>query len=101
MREQAAAETDLAIGLTPCPPPVVAVCAVRPGVLEVRFADGLSGEVEIQPSHLTGVFASLKDAAVFAQVRVEDGAVTWPNGVDLAPDAMYEALAREGRWVLA
>lgn len=31
--------------------------------LEVRFADGLTGRVRFLPSHLTGVFAPLKERA--------------------------------------
>jgi hypothetical protein len=28
------------------------------------------------------------------------GAVTWPGEIDLAPDAMYAAIAAEGKWAL-
>ena len=45
-----------------------------------------------------GVFAALAGAEIFARVGLEDGAVTWPNGVDLAPDAMYDAIKSFGRW---
>ncbi len=33
---------------------------------------------------------------MFAEARVALGAVQWPNGVDLAPDAMYEAIRESG-----
>jgi len=46
------------------------------------------------------VFEPLRDAAVFAQVQVVLGAVQWPNGADLAPDAMYDAIREHGVWVL-
>ena len=36
------------------------------------------------------VFEPLRDPAEFAKARIEMGAVQWPNGADLAPDAMYE-----------
>jgi hypothetical protein len=49
---------------------------------------------------LTGVFAALKDPIVFEQVRVDDGAVTWPGNLDLAPDAMYQAIKSQGEWIL-
>jgi hypothetical protein len=47
-----------------------------------------------------GVFASLCDAALFAQVYLELGVVTWPGGIDLAPDAMYREINQHGKWVL-
>ena len=68
--------------------------------LTVRFADGTVGRVEFEPSHLTGVFETLKDPLVFQQAYIEDGAVTWPGNLDLAPDAMYRAIKADGSWVL-
>jgi hypothetical protein len=58
--------------------------------LHVEFDDGASGTVDIFP-RLTGpVFEPLRDEAVFRQVTIDEfGAVCWPDGLDLAPDAMY------------
>jgi hypothetical protein len=37
------------------------------------------------------VFAPLRDPAYFAQVRLAEwGAPVWPNGVDIAPDALHD-----------
>jgi len=47
-----------------------------------------------------GVFAVLADPARFAEVGIDLGAVTWPGGLDLAPDAMYAALREKGVWTL-
>jgi hypothetical protein len=44
------------------------------------------------------LFEQLRDPALFAKARVELGAVTWPNGADLAPDAMYDAIRAHGSW---
>jgi hypothetical protein len=66
----------------------------------VTFADGLTGRVRLLPSHLFGVFEKLKDPAVFNQLRVSDGFVSWPGEIDLAPDAMYQAIKQHGEWVL-
>jgi hypothetical protein len=71
--------------------------------LAVCFADGTKGEVEMArlvASGRAGVFASLRDTKVFESVRVEHGAVTWPNDVDLAPDAMYASIKANGRYEL-
>jgi hypothetical protein len=64
--------------------------------LRLTFSDGLVGDVDL--SHLStweGVFTSLRDPTFFAQVRVdpETGTITWPNGVDLAPEVLYERAA--------
>jgi hypothetical protein len=66
----------------------------------VRFADGLTGKVRFQPSHLYGVFAPLKEPAFFNRLTVNEGFVTWPGEIDLAPDAMYQAIHETGEWVL-
>jgi len=73
--------------------------------LRVTFVDGTSGEVELErllqrPDIEKTVFAPLRDAAMFNQATVVLGAVTWPGGADLAPDAMYDAIRDQGRWVL-
>lgn len=55
---------------------VVDIQAVPPMALQVRFADGTAGQVLFETSHLTGMFEALKDPAIFAQARIESGAVT-------------------------
>ena len=60
--------------------------------LHLRFEDGTEGTVDLAQSlSIRGVFEPLKDAAFFAQVRVDPelGTVTWPNGADLDPDVLY------------
>ena len=74
-----------------------------PGRVFVRFHDGTSGVVDLRQlidSNSAGVFAKLRDPEVFAQVGVCFGAVTWPGEIDLAPDAMYQALQEKGEWIL-
>jgi len=71
--------------------------------LSVRFIDGLSGIVDMSAliaSPEAGVFARLRDRELFAQVRVQHGAVTWPGELDLAPDAMHAAIKEHGEWKL-
>jgi hypothetical protein len=71
----------------------VAAVQALPGYgLSVCFVDGTQGIINL--SHLVwapnaGVFAALTSPALFEQVFVEHGAVTWPGEIDLAPDAMY------------
>ena len=63
--------------------------------LFVRFADGLSGKVQLHEEELTGVLSPLREARFFDQVFLDHGAVAWPGEIDLAPDAMYEEVARQ------
>lgn len=79
---------------------VVDVQALAPLALSVRFADGTVGHVQFESTHLTGVFEALKDPVHFQQVFVQDGAVTWPGDLALAPDAMYESIKTQGEWIL-
>jgi Protein of unknown function (DUF2442) len=83
---------------------VVSVQAHAGQRLRVAFADGTTGEVELgaflgSASVVGSVFEALRDPATFAAAEVVMGAVTWPNGADLAPDAMYDAIRADGRWV--
>ena len=69
----------------------------------VTFRDGLHGRVRMREqifSDAAGVFSVLRDPEVFATVRMEEGDVTWPCGLDLAPDAMYEEIKANGEWLL-
>jgi hypothetical protein len=69
----------------------------------VRFFDGTSGIVEMRElifGKCAGVFAALADVEEFAKVGIGYGAVMWANGLDLAPDAMYQEIKSNGVWVL-
>ena len=61
--------------------------------LFVRFKDGLAGHVRLRTEELTGALAPLADVKVFDKVFIDCGAVAWPGEIDLAPDAMYSAIA--------
>jgi uncharacterized protein DUF2442 len=64
---------------------------VLPGhKLQVTFADGLLGIVDLSKDRFEGILAPLGDESYFAQARLKDGVVTWPNGAEIAPDAMYD-----------
>ena len=43
---------------------------------------------------------SMSATVEFEKVGIGFGAVMWANGLDLAPDAMYEEFKRNGVWVL-
>ena len=62
-----------------------------PHSLWVAFNDGHESEVNLLPLLDGPVFASLREPANFAQLKLdpECGTVTWPSGADLAPEAIY------------
>jgi hypothetical protein len=73
----------------------VEVHAVGGHRLFLRFADGVTGEVDLDRLvRWEGVFEPLRDPANFAQARVdaELGTVVWPGGADLDPDVLYAAV---------
>ncbi len=67
-------------------------------LLDVRFNDGVRKTVDLTPLLTGPVFQPLKDPAYFARVVVdaEAGTVVWPNGADLAPEALYDLPAVDG-----
>ncbi len=104
MRDESSTKQDLSAGVGAHIPWRVVEVKALPGMrLAVRFADGVSGEVEMAKLIMApnaGVFGRLRDPVEFARVGIEHGAVSWPGELDLAPDAMYDELKSSGRWVI-
>ncbi len=100
MRIEAATQDDFAFGLSPSAPDVSSVKVIEHLKLQVQFTDGLVGTVRFEPSHLVGVFKALGEPAFFQQVAISHGTVSWPGELDLAPDAMYDAIQEHQEWVL-
>ena len=104
MRDESGTEQDPSAGIGARIPWRVVEVRALPGFrLAVRFADGTRGEVDASRLILgrqAGVFQRLRDPALFAQVRLDEGAVSWPGDIDLAPDAMYDEIRLNGRWIL-
>ena len=72
---------------------IVRVEALEGYRLRVIFDDGVAGIVDLSERLFGPVFEPLKDPAYFRQVGIDEfGAVCWPNGADLAPDALHSKL---------
>jgi Protein of unknown function (DUF2442) len=73
-------------------PVVTGVAVIGDHVLRLLFSDGTVGDVDLSAERWTGVLAPLNDPAFFAQVTVDTqaGTMTWPGGIDLAPEPLYE-----------
>ncbi|MFT3883363.1 MAG: DUF2442 domain-containing protein [Gemmatales bacterium] len=63
-----------------------------PHSLWVMFNNGHQSEIDLLPLLDGPIFASLLTPSNFAQVQLdpECGTITWPNGADLAPEALYD-----------
>ena len=110
MREQATAKVDRSAPVSRVDWDVVEVRVLPDFRLHVRFNDGTEGTVDLSRfvhAPDAGVFAVLADQTRFANVGIEEGAVTWqgvleawPWSLDLAPDAMHTKIREQGEWVL-
>jgi len=108
MRAESTTDQDPPAALTaeiaPRSPWRVTAVEALPGFrLRVAFADGLTGTVDMSRmvhSPKAGVFAALADPSLFAKVKLDLGAVTWPGELDLAPDAMHAAIQKHKEWSL-
>ena len=78
------------------------VQVVSKNTLKVLFEDGISGQIIFEPSRFRGVFKPLENDEIFKSVFIdrEIGTITWENGLDLAPDVMYEEIKQKGQWLL-
>lgn len=61
-------------------------------VIAMRFNDGTEKHIDISQWFKGPVFKSLKDPKFFARFFVEGGTLAWPNGVDIAPETLYDAI---------
>ncbi len=59
-------------------------------MVRVRFTDGTTREIDLTPYMQGPVFEPIRrQPELFRAVRVEYGALTWPNGADIDPDVLY------------
>lgn len=59
--------------------------------IHLTFNDALDATVDFQQWLNGPVFELLKSTTYFRKFFVEGGAVVWPNGADVAPEALYDA----------
>ena len=65
---------------------------VRGFIVAMRFNDGTEKHIDISQWFKGPVFKALKDPKFFAKFFVEGGTLAWPNGVDIAPETLYDAV---------
>ena len=71
---------------------IKAASVCGPCRLDLTFSDGVSKKVDVRPLLRGPVMAPLTDESYFARVTLDtlSGTVTWPNGADFAPEALYD-----------
>jgi len=72
-------------------PQVVEAHHITGFVVSTRFDDGTEKQIDISQWFKGPVFESLKDLKIFKKFFIEAGTLAWPNGVDIAPEALYAA----------
>ncbi len=58
--------------------------------IHLTFNDGKAGTVDFVDWLEGPVFEPLKDPQYFQRFFLDGGTIAWPNGVDLAPETLYE-----------
>ncbi|MBM3934775.1 MAG: DUF2442 domain-containing protein [SAR202 cluster bacterium] len=71
---------------------VVEVTVIGDYMLALTFDDGSSRTVSLQHLLNGPAFEMHRDPVYFARVSIDTvaGTVAWPNGVDIAPETLYE-----------
>jgi len=60
----------------------------------IRFTDDREGTVDFKPFLWGEVFEQVRDKNYFKQAFIDKtaGTITWPNGVDIAPETLYQKI---------
>jgi Protein of unknown function (DUF2442) len=74
------------------------ICRVRafeivaPFALRVQFDDGTEQNINFEPMLAGRLYGSLRDLAIFNQVRIDPEVHTlvWPNGADFDPATLHD-----------
>ena len=70
-------------------PQVVGARHITGFIVSARFDDGTEKQIDVSQWFKGPVFDSLKDPKIFKKFFIEAGTLAWPNGVDIAPEALY------------
>lgn len=63
--------------------------------IAVRFTSGSKGLFDCSRYVNDPFWSCLKDVDFFRKVSLDHGVLTWPNGVDINPEAVWQDTRRE------
>ncbi len=61
-------------------------------IYNILFEDNKTGDVDFAPFLWGEAFEPLKNKVIFQQASIDQtaGTIVWPNGVDIAPETLYQ-----------
>ena len=62
--------------------------------IEIEFADGTRGVYDARPLLGRGPYKPLAKLPVFMLAHADHGTVAWADGIDIAPEHLYEHCAQ-------
>ncbi len=57
--------------------------------LNLKFNDGIQGDIDLSPYLATGVFKPLQSENKFKAFSLENGVIAWDDNIDMAPEFLY------------
>lgn len=62
-------------------------------IYHIVFDDGTGGDVDFFRYLGKGpVFEPLRELEYFRKATIDGGTISWPNGVDIAPESLYDTI---------
>jgi hypothetical protein len=80
------------------PPPLIKARYLGGYRIALTYESGERGVLDLKDQAWRGVFAPLKDPAIFRAFKLDDygDTIEWPTGADLAPEYLYERAMAPG-----
>jgi len=72
------------------PPKIIKIQPCKQYRLKITYSNGEVRVYDVDTGSWSGVFAPLKNVSFFNQVALKNRTATWPNGVDISPEELYQ-----------